>query len=107
MKKNIQVKRKTIYQSGDNTINADKGVNINMNSDQTKLLGAVKVINGYGSSLTSYDLIIDQSNGGEIFKSNSPTRFQSNTVDIRAKNMHYDAITKKLKLTDDVLATYE
>ena len=78
-----------------------------MNSDQTKLLGAVKVINGYGSSLTSYDLIIDQSNGGEIFKSNSPSRFQSNTVDIRAEDMHYDSITKKLKLTDGVLATYE
>jgi LPS export ABC transporter protein LptC len=100
-------KGKTIYQSVDNTINADKGVNINMNSDQTKLLGAVKVINGYGSSLTSYDLIIDQSNGGEIFKSNSPSRFQSNTVDIRAEDMHYDSITKKLKLTDGVLATYE
>ena len=62
-----------------NIINADKGVDINMSSGQTKLLGAVKVVNGFGSSLTSYDLIIDQSNGGEIFRSNSSSRFQSNT----------------------------
>ena len=52
-------------------------------------------------------MVIDQSNGGEIFMSNSPSQFQSNTVDINAKKMHYDAISKKLKLTDEVVATYE
>jgi LPS export ABC transporter protein LptC len=98
---------KTIYQSNENVVNADKGVDINMITAQTKLFGEVQVINSFGSSLKSYDLVIDQSNGGEIYKSNELSRFQSNNVDITAKKMHYDAIFKKLKLTDDVKATYE
>jgi len=105
--KKYESKEKTVYKSNENIVNADRGVDINMKTEQTKLLGDVTVVNGFGSSLTSYDLIIDQSNDGEIFKSNSPTRFQSNTVDIKAKKMHYDAIAKKLKLTDEVKATYE
>jgi len=105
--KKYESNEKTIYKSNENIVNADRGVDINMKTEQTKLLGDVTVVNGFGSSLTSYDLIIDQSNDGEIFKSNSPTRFQSNTVDIKAKKMHYDAIAKKLKLTDEVKATYE
>ena len=105
--KRYESKEKTVYKSNENIVNADRGVDINMTTEQTKLLGDVTVVNGFGSSLTSYDLIIDQSNDGEIFKSNSPTRFQSNTVDIKAKKMHYDAIAKKLKLTDEVKATYE
>ena len=105
--KRYESKEKTVYKSNENIVNADRGVDINMKTEQTKLLGDVAVVNGFGSSLTSYDLIIDQSNDGEIFKSNSPTRFQSNTVDIKAKKMHYDAIAKKLKLTDEVKATYE
>lgn len=105
--KRYESKEKTVYRSKENIANSDKGVDINMNLEQTKLLGDVTVVNGFGSSLTSYNLIIDQSNGSEIFKSNSPSRFQSNTVDIKAKKMHYDAIAKKLKLTDGVVATYE
>ena len=105
--KRYESKEKTVYKSNENIVNADRGVDINMKTEQTKLIGDVTVVNGFGSSLTSYDLIIDQSNDGEIFKSNSPTRFQSNTVDIKAKKMHYDAIAKKLKLTDEVKATYE
>ena len=105
--KRYESKERTVYRSKENIANSDKGVDINMNLEQTKLLGDVTVVNGFGSSLTSYNLIIDQSNGSEIFKSNSPSRFQSNTVDIRAKKMHYDAIAKKLKLTDEVVATYE
>ena len=105
--KRYESNEKTVYKSNENVVNADKGVNINMKSERTKLLGDVTIVNSFGSSLTSYDLIIDQSNGGEIFKSDSPSRFQSNTVDIKAKKMHYDAIAKKLKLTDEVKATYE
>ena len=105
--KKYESNEKTVYKSNENIVNADRGVDINMTTEQTKLIGNVTVVNGFGSSLTSYDLIIDQSNDGEIFKSNSPTRFQSNTVDIKAKKMHYDAIAKKLKLTDEVKATYE
>ncbi len=97
----------TVYRSNQHIVNSDKGIDIDMNSKLTRLLGNVEVLNGSGSSLKSYDMIIDQSNGGEIFMSNAPSRFQSNTVDIKAKKMHYDSISKKLKLTDEVVAIYE
>lgn len=100
-------KEPTVYRSNQSVLNADNGININMNSELTKLLGNVDILDGSGSSLKSYDLMIDQSNGGEIFMSNSPSHFQSSTVDIKAKKMHYDGISKKLKLTDEVVAIYE
>ena len=97
----------SVYQSDNTVVNADKGIDVDMNSKLTKLFGSVNIVNGTGSSLESYDLIIDQSNGGEIFMSNSPSRFKSNTVDIKSNKMHYDAISNKLKLTDEVVAIYE
>ena len=72
-----------------------------------KLLGKVEVLNSSGSSLNSSNLLIDQSNGGEVLKSNSSSHFKSNTVDIKAKKMHYDAVTKKLELMNKVVAVYE
>ena len=100
-------KEPTVYRSNQNIVNADKGIDVDMNSKLTKLLGNVDIFVGSGSSLKSYDLIIDQSNGGEIFMSDSPSRFKSSTVDIKSKKMHYDAISKKLKLMDEVVAVYE
>ena len=100
-------KEPTVYRSNQNIVNADKGIDVDMNSKLTKLLGNVDILDGSGSSLKSYDLIIDQSNGGEIFMSDSPSRFKSSTVDIKSKKMHYDAISKKLKLMDEVVAVYE
>ena len=100
-------KKPTVYRSNQNIVNADKGIDVDMNSKLTKLLGNVDILHGSGGSLKSYDLIIDQSNGGEIFMSDSPSRFKSSTVDIKSKKMHYDAISKKLKLMDEVVAVYE
>jgi len=105
--KKYMSKEPTVYRSNQNVVNADNGIDIDMNSGLTKLLGNVDVLGESGSSFKSYDLIIDQSNGGEIFMSNSPSSFKSSTVDIKAKKMHYDAISKKLKLTDEVVAIYE
>ncbi len=105
--KKYMSKEATVYRSNQNIVSSDNGIDIDMNTEITKLLGNVDVLDEYGSSIKSYDLIIDQSNGGEIFKSDSPSHFQSSTVDIEAKKMHYDAISKKLKLSDKVVAIYE
>jgi LPS export ABC transporter protein LptC len=100
-------KEETVYYSKDNIVNSDSGIDIDMNIKLIKLLGKVKVLSGSGSVLKSSNLLIDQSNDGEILKSNSSSHFKSNTVDIKAKKMHYDAVTKKLELMDRVLAIYE
>ena len=102
-----QSKERTVYRSKDSTINADMGVDLDMNENLMKLLGKVEVLNSSGSKMDSYNLIVDQSNGGEVYKSNDPTHYQTKTSDIRAKRMHYDAKTKKVELTGDVLGVYE
>ena len=102
-----QSKERTVYRSKDSTINADMGVNLDMNENLMKLLGKVEVLNSSGSKMDSYNLIVDQSNGGEVYKSNDPTHYQTKVSDISAKRMHYDAKTKKVELMDGVLGVYE
>ena len=100
-------KEKTVYRSKDTIVNSEDGIDMDMNIKIINLLGKVKVVNGPGGVLKSSNVIIDQSNDGEVLKSNSLSHFKSNTVDIKAKKMHYDAVTKKLELMNRVVAVYE
>jgi LPS export ABC transporter protein LptC len=100
-------KEKTVYRSKDTIVNSENGINIDMNIQLINLLGKVEVLSGPGGILKSTNVIIDQSNDGEVLKSNSLSHFKSNTVDIKAKKMHYDAVTKKLELMNRVVAVYE
>ena len=83
------------------------GIDLDMNENLMKLLGKVEVLNISGSTMNSYNLIVDQSNGGEVYKTNDSTHYQTKVSDIRAKRMHYDAKTKKLGLMGGVLGVYE
>ena len=105
--KHYESKERTIYRSKDNTINAEMGMDLDMNENLMKLLGKVEVLNSSGSTMNSYNLIVDQSNGGEVYKSNDATHYQTKVSDIRAKRMHYDAKTKKVELMGGVLGVYE
>jgi LPS export ABC transporter protein LptC len=105
--KHYESKDRTIYRSIDNTINAEMGMDLNMNENLLKLLGKVEVLNSSGSTMNSYNLIVDQSNGGEVYKTNDATHYQTKVSDIRAKRMHYDAKTKKVELMGGVLGVYE
>jgi LPS export ABC transporter protein LptC len=105
--KHYESKDRTIYRSIDNTINAEMGMDLNMNENLLKLLGKVEVLNSSGSTMNSYNLIVDQSNGGEVYKTNDSTHYQTKVSDIRAKRMHYDAKTKKVELMGGVLGVYE
>jgi hypothetical protein len=105
--KKYKSKEETVYQSKDITINSESGVDIDMNLQLTNLLGKVEVLTSSGGVLKSSKIVIDKSNDGEVLKSNSYSHFQSNIVDIKAKKMHYDAITMKLELMNKVVAIYE
>jgi LPS export ABC transporter protein LptC len=100
-------KEKTVYRSKDTIANSENGIDMNMNIKIINLLGKVEIVNGPGDILKSSNVVIDQSNDGEVLKSNSLSHFKSNTVDIKAKKMHYDAVTKKLELMNRVVAVYE
>ena len=105
--KKYQSKEKTVYLSKYNTVNSENGIDADMNKNLIKLLGKVEILGLSGSKMESYDLLIDQSNGGEVYKSNDSVHYQSSATNIKAKKMNYDAVTKKLELMDEVLAVYE
>ena len=105
--KKYQSKEKTVYVSKYNTVNSEKGIDADMNKNLIKLLGKVEILGLSGSKIESYNLLIDQSNGGEVYKSNDSVHYQSSATNIKAKKMNYDAVTKKLELMDEVLAVYE
>ena len=105
--KKYRSKEETVYHSKDTIINSESGVDIDVNLQLINLLGKVEVLTSTGGILKSSNVIIDKSNDGEVLKSNSYTHFQSNDVDIKAKKMHYDAITMKLELMNKVVAIYE
>ena len=100
-------KEKTVYRSKGTIINSENGIDMDMNIGLINLLGKVEVMSSPGGILKSSNVVIDQSNDGEVLKSNSLSHFKSDTVDIKAKKMHYDAVTKKLELMNKVVAVYE
>ncbi|WP_416677884.1 LPS export ABC transporter periplasmic protein LptC [Candidatus Pseudothioglobus sp. Uisw_016] len=100
-------KEKTVYRSKDTIANSENGIDMDMNIKLINLLGKVEVVSGPGGILKSSNVVIDQSKDGEVIKSNSPSHYKSNIVDIKAKKMHYDTFTKKLKLMNRVEAVYE
>jgi len=106
-KKIYRSKEVTVYRSKDAIVTSKSGVDIDMNLKLINLLGKVEALTSAGGVLNSSDVLIDQSNDGEVLKSNSATHFKSNTIDIKAKKMHYDAVTKKLELMNRVVAVYE
>ena len=105
--KKYQSKEKSVYLSKYNTVNSENGIDADMNKNLIKLLGKVEILGLSGSKMQSHDLLIDQSNGGEVYKSNDSVHYQSSATNIKAKKMNYDAVTKKLELMDEVLAVYE
>ena len=111
-KKLYKSTEKTFYNSSDNEVSADKGIDLDMNENLMKLFGEVEILNSGGSTMggstiDSYNLIVDQSNGREVYKSNGSTHYQTQVSDIRSKRMHYDAKTKKVELMGGVLGVYK
>jgi LPS export ABC transporter protein LptC len=105
--KTYQSKKNTIYSSLDNVVNSENGINVDTNKNLLNLLGKVNILGASGSTIDSYNLTIDQSNGGEVFKSNDLVYYQSSGVSIKAKKMYYDTAIKKIELTNEVSAIYD
>ena len=103
--KRYQTKEKSTYQSKDNTIYSEQG--IDMKENQTKLLGRVEILQKSGAKILSHDLVVDQSDGSEIYKSNKPTNYQSKSSNIKAQGMYYDVASQKIELMGGVVGRYE
>lgn len=106
-KKIYQSNEETVYHSNNNRISADSGLNIDMNENLTKLYGNVVMQQDSGAQILTSNLIINQSNGVEIYKTYEPTQYISVQSNIESNQMTYNAIEKKIDLSGDVIAVYE
>jgi len=105
--KHYQTKEKSTYLSKDNTIHSEQGIDLDMEENLTKLLGRVEILQKSGAKILSYDLVVDQSNGSEIYKSNKPTNYQSKISDIKSQGMYYDVVSQRIELMGGVVGRYE
>lgn len=98
---------KTLYRSNETEITANSGLIMDMNKNLTNLLGKVEIIEKTGTKIKTANLLIDNSNGSEVYKTDQPTEYISVQSNIKSNEMFFDAISKKLKLTGEVVAIYE
>jgi len=105
--KHYQTNKKSTYISRDNTINSEKGLDLDMKRNLTKLLGKVEILQKSGTKILTNDLIVDQSGGGEVYKSSKPTNYKSQFADIKSQGMYYDVLTQRIELIGGVEAHYE
>ena len=59
-------KEKTVYRSKDTIVNSENGIDMDMNIKLINLLGKVEVVSASGGVLKSSNVVIDQSNDGEV-----------------------------------------
>jgi len=102
-----QSKEKTVYISSENKITAESGVVIDMMQDLTKLLGKVEILESSGTKIFTSDLIIENNKDAEIYKTDKPSEYISKQSNIKADNLYYDVLSKKINLEGNVLAVYE
>ena len=105
--KRYQTKEKSTYLSKDSTIHSEQGIDLDMKENLTKLLGRVEILQKSGAKILSHDLVVDQSHGGEIYKSNKPTNYQSKISNIKSQGMYYDAVSQRIELMGGVVGLYE
>ena len=98
---------KALYRSNETEITANSGLIMDMNKNLTNLLGEVEIIEKTGTKIKTANLLIDNSNGSEVYKTDQPTEYISVQSNIKSNKMFFDAISKKLKLTGEVVAIYE
>ncbi len=96
----------TTYLSEENKIYA-AGIDMDAQKEVLKLLGNAKILQNSGSTINTKDLIVDQQDGAEIYKTKEKIHYQSGVADIHAVGMNYDALKQKIKLTGGVVGRYE
>ncbi len=104
--KHYYSKHDTTYLAKEDTIYS-VGMDLDMKNELMHLLGKVKILQNTGTKINTKDLVVDQSNDGDIYRTKEKIHYQSRLANIRAVGMHYDAKRRKIKLTGGVTGRYE
>ncbi len=96
----------TTYLTANNSIDA-QGIDMNMQTNITQLLGWVKILQQSGATIRAKNLTLNHSKGAEIYHTKEKIHYQSSAADIQANRMHYDAVQQIIKLSGGVVGRYE
>ena len=101
------ISKKPVTYLGENVKITSQGMHMHAKDDTIKLTGRIKINQDNGRQILTKNLIIDQSNGLEVYRTKEKIHYQSNIADIHALGMNYDLIKQKIKLTGGVVGRYE
>ncbi|WP_291929726.1 LPS export ABC transporter periplasmic protein LptC [Candidatus Thioglobus sp.] len=104
--KHYYSKHNTTYLAKEDTIYST-GMDLDMQEKILQLSGKVKILQNSGTKINTQDLVVDQSNDGDVYRTEEKIHYQSKLANINAVGMHYDAKNKKVKLTGGVAGVYE
>jgi LPS export ABC transporter protein LptC len=96
----------TSYITENNTVHSE-AIDLNMKTKVSYLSGNVTILQSSGNKVETIDLVVDQSDGKEVYKTNSKIHYKSNSADINATGMYYDAVNQLMNLTGGVVGRYE
>ena len=96
----------TDYITNKNTVRSES-IDLNMKTNINHLYGKVTILQSSGTRIDTSDLVIDKSDGREIYKTNNKIHYNSGYADIKAKGMYYDVSGQLMNLTGGVVASYE
>jgi LPS export ABC transporter protein LptC len=97
----------TVYISPNNKVSAKKGMNMDTKTKQVSLRGKVRIRQKSGGSIDTYDLLIDQSDNREIYKTKAKIHYRSKFSDVQAVGMIYNGKQQRIELTGGVVGRYE
>lgn len=99
-------KNDTSYTAHGNKIHA-QGIDMDMNKATVALLNTVEILQKSGAKINTKNLNIDQSDNKEIYSTKEKVHYQSQTANIYATGMLFNAKEQKIKLTGGVTGRYE
>ena len=99
-------KEKTTYISEKDRVISD-GFNYIENDGVITLLGASRITQDKGATIDSTNLVIENNNNQERYKTSDYIFYESKISKIKSKGMDYDAKSQKLELFNGVEGVYE
>ena len=99
-------KEKTTYISEKDRVISD-GFNYIENDGVMTLLGASRITQDKGATIDSTNLVIENNNNQERYKTSDYIFYESKISKIKSKGMDYDAKSQKLELFNGVEGVYE
>jgi LPS export ABC transporter protein LptC len=99
-------KHDTEYLTGNNKVYSE-AIESDMKTKISHLYGKVTLLQNSGSKIQTSDLVVDSSDGKEVYKTDKKVHYRLGASNMNAVGMYYDAINQLINLTGGVTGRYE